>query len=98
MLEPATIIRLEGDGNYTHFFLTDQRKLVSAKTLKEYVELLSAHGFIRIHKSHLVNQRFVQRYLNEGAVVLSDGQSLPVSRQRKQEVASFFKNGGKNSR
>ncbi|MCU0334626.1 MAG: LytTR family DNA-binding domain-containing protein [Chitinophagaceae bacterium] len=93
LLEPATIVRLEGDGNYTHFYLTDHRKLVSAKTLKEYAELLSDHGFVRIHKSHLVNQRFVQQYLNEGAVVLSDGLSLPVSRQRKQEVASYFKRG-----
>lgn len=94
LLPPANIIRLEGDGNYTHFYLADQRKLVSAKTLKEYVELLAEHGFVRIHKSHLVNQRFVQSYLNEGAVVLANGLSLPVSRQRKQEVAAYFKNGG----
>lgn len=83
---PADIIRLEGDGNYTQFHLAGGKKYLSSKTMKEYEEILLMNGFVRIHKSHLVNKDFIENYLNEGAVVLSDKTALPISRQRKQGV------------
>ncbi len=84
---PSEILRLEGEGNYTRFYLSNQQKIVSAKTMKEYEEMLLSHNFLRIHKSHLVNKLFVKQYLNNGTVLLNDKTLLPVSRQRKQEVA-----------
>ena len=87
----SEIIRLEGEGNYTRFHLTNNQKHLSAKTMKEYEEILLLHNFIRIHKSHLVNRIFIDSYLNEGLVILKNKTSLPVSRQRKQEVASLLK-------
>lgn len=83
---PVEIIRCEGEGNYTWFYLTGNRKHLSAKTMKEYEEILLHHNFLRIHKSHLVNKSFVRNYLNEGSVLLHDKTKLPVSRQRKEEV------------
>lgn len=88
---PADIIRLEGEGNYTRFFMVGNQKHLIAKTMKEYQDILIQHQFIRIHKSHLVNRAFIQSYLNEGAVVLKDKMQLPVSRQRKQEIAALLK-------
>lgn len=90
---PADIIRLEGEGNYTRFYLTGNRKYLSAKTMKEYQEVLIQHNFLRIHKSHLVNKSFVEHYLNEGLVILTDETALPVSRLRKREIAAILKNG-----
>lgn len=87
---PSEIIRLEGEGNYTQFFLTQNRKYLSAKTMKEYEEILLHHNFLRIHKSHLVNKNFIDHYKNEGSVLLKDKTSLPISRQRKQEVAAVL--------
>lgn len=87
----SEIIRLEGEGNYTQFHLTENRKYLSAKTIKEYEEILLQHNFLRIHKSHLVNKMFIDNYRNEGLVILKDKTSLPVSRQRKQEVAAILK-------
>lgn len=89
---PAEIIRLEGEGNYTQFYFSGGKKYLSAKTMKEYEEILVHHNFIRIHKSHLVNRNFIDSFLNEGMVVLKDSTSLPVSRQRKQEVAAALRN------
>lgn len=88
---PADILRLEGEGNYTRFYLANGQKHLSAKTMKEYEEILLQHNFLRIHKSHLVNRKFINHYLNEGSVILADKTSLPVSRQRKQEVAAALK-------
>lgn len=89
---PADIVRLEGEGNYTRFFLKDGRKHMSSKTMKEYEEILLQHSFLRIHKSHLVNKVFIENYHNEGAVILKDKTQLPVSRQRKQQVAAELLN------
>ncbi len=90
---PSEIIRLEGERNYTLFYLTQNRKYLSAKTMKEYEDILVQHRFLRIHKSHLVNRQFIDSYKNEGSVLLKDHTSLPVSRQRKQEVAAVLKGG-----
>lgn len=90
---PVNIVRLEGEGNYTRFFLSDGRKHVSSKTMKEYEEILLQHYFLRIHKSHLVNKNFIDQYNNEGSVILKDKTQLPVSRQRKQQVAAALKRG-----
>ena len=83
---PSEIIRCEGDRNYTWFYLTNNRKHLSSKTIKEYEDLLSRHDFLRIHKSHLVSMEFIDKYLNEGTVVLKDKVQLPVARLRKEEV------------
>ncbi len=90
---PVNIVRLEGEGNYTRFFLSDGRKHLSSKTMKEYEEILLQHYFLRIHKSHLVNKSFIDQYNNEGSVILKDKTQLPVSRQRKQQVAAALKGG-----
>ena len=59
--------------------------------MKEYAEILLQHNFIRIHKSHLVNKYFIDSYQNEGSIVLKDKTILPVSRQRKKEIAAILK-------
>lgn len=81
------IIRFEADGNYTKIFLSDGSRLVTAKTLKEYDTYLSNHHFLRIHQSHLINLRFVKRYLrgSGGTVVMWDGSQLEVARRKKQQ-------------
>lgn len=89
----AEIIRLEGEGNYTQFFLSGNRKYLSSKTMKEYEDILVQHRFIRIHKSHLVNRAFIDRYRHEGSVLMKDNTVLPVSRQRKSEVAAVLLGG-----
>jgi two-component system, LytTR family, response regulator len=82
----SEIIRLEGERNYTQFHFTQGRKYLSSKTLKEYDDILSEKGFIRIHKSHLVNSAFIQVVDNEGKMTLRDGSQVEVSRRRLADV------------
>ncbi|MDX2360535.1 MAG: LytTR family DNA-binding domain-containing protein [Crocinitomicaceae bacterium] len=90
VVELDQIIRCEADRNYTSFFLLDNKKILVSKTLKEYETLLSAHNFLRVQQSHLVNIDYVDRYdkKNGGAVVMKDGSEVPLS-PAKREV--FFK-------
>jgi two-component system, LytTR family, response regulator len=86
MLEIADIIRCESDDNYTNFFIKNRKPILISKTLKEYEELLTEHGFVRIHQSHLINVSFVKSYAKkEGFLYMADNSQLPVS-QRKRDV------------
>ncbi len=88
---PDEIIRLEGESNYTRLFFSGKKPLLVSKTLKEYEELLAGHGFIRAHKSHLINKKHVVNYTNDGHLVLADQSKVEVSRRRKEEVMEALK-------
>lgn len=85
------IIRLQAESNYTHIFLTGNRVFVSAKTLKEYDELLMGRNFIRVHKSHLVNLVHIHTYDRAGSLLLSDGSSVEVARRKKEALQHALK-------
>jgi len=85
------IIRLQAESNYTRFFFLDKSEFLSAKTLKEYEELLPQERFIRVHRSHIVNKSFINQYNREGMLlVLKDGTSLEVSRRKKAQLMRFM--------
>ena len=88
---PSEIIRCEGESNYTRFFLEGGKSLMVSHTLKDYESILTDYGFVRVHKSHLVNMKYVSRMDRDGFIWLQNGQSVPVSRRRKEEVLSMLK-------
>ena len=81
------IIRCESDVNYTTFYLTNKNKIVVAKTLKEFEEMLDGYNFFRVHNSHLINLSHIKNYVKgEGGIVtMMDDSSVDVSRRRKEE-------------
>lgn len=89
------IIRLQADSNYTHIFLKDKKPFVSAKTLKEYDEILEGHRFLRVHKSHLVNPQHITQYDRSGLLTLSDGSVVEVSRRKKEYVMEALRGSSK---
>lgn len=88
---PSEIIRCEGENNYTTFYFEHTKPLVVSHTLKDYESILSDYGFFRVHKSHLVNMKQVSRIDRDGFLWLHNGDSVPVSRRRKDEVLQFLK-------
>ncbi len=63
LFEISDIIRCEANDNYTQFFIKNHKPLLISKTLKEYEELLTEHGFERIHQSHLINLAYLKTYI-----------------------------------
>jgi two-component system LytT family response regulator len=82
------IIRLKADSNYTHIILLSGESIVSSKTLKDYEEVLTPSGFFRVHNTHLINLSYVEKYVKGigGTVIMTDGTSIEVSRQKKKEL------------
>lgn len=64
-------------------------------TLREYEERMRNNGFIRIHKSYLVNFRYI-RSVEKNIVFLTCGKELPLSRYRvsdtKMKILFFSRN------
>ncbi len=88
VLLPEEIVRCESDGNYTRFHLANGDKVLASRTLKEFDAMLEPHGFMRVHLSHLVNMAQVRMYLHRdgGTLLLANGQEVPVSHRRRNEV------------
>lgn len=87
-----SIIRLEGDRNYTHFIIDGGKKITTSKSIGEYEELLNQYGFFRIHQSTIVSLRHVTGYQkgDGGRVEMTDGANMKVSRYRKDEFLKRF--------
>jgi two-component system, LytTR family, response regulator len=81
----AEIMFLQGDINYTNFIFKHGRQHTVAHPLKYFEEILLGQGFLRIHRSYLVNSRFIKSTnLDDLVVVLMDGRELKVARRRRQ--------------
>lgn len=84
------IIRLQAESNYTHIFISGSPVFVSAKTLKEYDELLNGQHFLRVHKSHLINPSHARSYERSGILVMSDGSKVDVSRRKRDYLQTVL--------
>jgi len=82
------IIRCEGMRNYTRIIFKEEPEKVVSRTLLEFENLLTPLGFIRIHRSHLVNLANVVRYIKAqgGLVELKTGEQLKVSPKYKEDL------------
>ncbi|MBN8786652.1 MAG: response regulator transcription factor [Terrimonas sp.] len=91
IVSPAEIIHCTGINNYTQFHLIDGTNTMVSKTVKEFEEMLSVYGFIRTHKSHLVNRKHIKEIRNDNIIVLNNGQQVEISRRRQHEVMEALK-------
>ncbi len=92
VVEIDSILRCESDNYYTHFYLEDGKHLLISKTLKEIETLLEGNNFVRPHKSHLINIRFIQSFSRDegGVITLTDGTKIPVSRRKKEKILEII--------
>ena len=81
----SDIIYFEASGNYTNIHFAGKPLICSSKLIHEYESLLEDSGFVRIHKSFLVNMQHVNEYQRGegGQVILSNGDVAEVSRRKK---------------
>lgn len=93
LFEVSDIIRCESEDNYTKFYIKNSKPILISKTLKEYEELLTEHGFERIHQSHLINLAYLKSYIKKdgGYVIMADNANLPISQRKKERLNELLK-------
>lgn len=88
----SDIVYCMADGSYSQVFMIDKNEILISKTLGDVEELLGEYSFFRIHHSSLINLKQVKKYIRGegGEVIMSNGQSLPVARTRKNDFLNVF--------
>jgi two-component system LytT family response regulator len=89
---PEEIVRLEASSNYTRIYFTNKTKLITAKVLKEFVTMLEPFGFVRTHRTHLINRRHILCITPEGNIIMKDSSVAEISRRMKSGVMKVLKN------
>lgn len=82
------IVLLEGQGSYTNMYLTDNRQVLVTRILKDFESTLTDSGFLRVHKSFLINMRYVAALHKEdsGYLVMNNGKTVPISAKDKEAI------------
>jgi two-component system LytT family response regulator len=93
VLESQDILYCEANSNYTNIHLLNRPGILASKPLLEYETLLQDSGFVRVHKSFLVNLDHIKEYVKGegGSVILSNGREIEVSRRKKEELLRRMK-------
>lgn len=92
IVKVCEIIHCKSDQNYTEFFLTQNRKFLVSRTIKEFDEILKDYSFFRSHQSHLININRISHFdkTDGGALVMEDRTNIPVSKRKRSELFDLF--------
>jgi two-component system, LytTR family, response regulator len=86
------IIYCEAESNYTSIVLKGGKKILVSKVLKEIDETLAGPDFFRVHNSYLINLNHISKFVRGegGYVIMDDGATISISRNRRQEFMDQF--------
>ena len=91
-VKKSDILYCLAENSYTNVYLEGGKKVTISKHLKKVEQALQNDTFVRIHDSHLINLRHLVRFVNDNhsCVLMSNGEELGVSRNRKKEFLQWF--------
>jgi two-component system LytT family response regulator len=93
MLMPSEISFLKADSNYTQVVLTNEKKILTSRLLRNFEETLKEIPyFFRCHKSYIVNLNEMISYQKSdgGIIILKNKMEIPVSSDKVEELLSKF--------
>jgi len=87
------LIRLEAEGCYTKVVIKDGKDTIISHTLKDFENTLPKELFFRIHKSHLINLKYIKEYSTHSGnfVTMTDGSKIEISRRKAPEFIQKIK-------
>jgi DNA-binding LytR/AlgR family response regulator len=86
MIPPSQIIRIEATSNYSIIYREGQRPIMMAKVLRTYETILAPFGFLRTHRSHLINPDYIRQILSHDILQMKDESEVLISRRKRNEV------------
>lgn len=79
-----SILYINSDADYTDIYL-DNKKYISGESLKYWEEKLSSNGFIRVHKSYILNPNKIIK-TSSSFIFLENNHKIPIGRTYKNDV------------
>lgn len=91
-IDISTIVRIKAISNYSKLYFANGKTLVVAKVLRWFENALTGGQFIRIHRTHLINEQFIQQcLLKYGArVILRNGECIHVAKRKKNVFIKYW--------
>ena len=86
------IIHCEGVDGYTKIYFEHQKSMLSSNSIGHFNKLLENQDFYLVHKSYLINLNHIEKYLNEGYLILTNNSKVPVSRNRRSDFLKTLRN------
>jgi two-component system LytT family response regulator len=82
------IIMLKAQGSYTAMYLAGNKEILVTRILKDFETSLADAGFLRVHKSFIVNPDYITELRKEdsGYLVMSNGELVPISTKEREAV------------
>jgi two-component system LytT family response regulator len=93
-LNAKEIVSLEAQNNYTLITTSANQKYLVAKVLSDiHDEVSGLNSFIRIHRSTVINTRFIKNYskVPPYTIRLNNDQAFEVSRRKRSEILEILK-------
>lgn len=89
----SDIVRCEAAANYANVYFIDKKHQLISRPLQNLDRILNDLNFVRIHSKHLVNLRFVKKYVGGRTpyVILTDLSEIPISQSQKSDFANRLK-------
>jgi two-component system LytT family response regulator len=93
IVDTNQILYCQADDNYTHLHLKNGSSKLVSKTLRFLEEKLDGNGFLRAHKTYLINLNAIKSYHKGkgGYVEMENGKAIPVTGAKKAELLNYFK-------
>lgn len=90
------IVYIKADGAYSEIVMHDDNKYVISKNLKHFEDILTtSKSFIRVHKSFLINTRYVSEYVKSdgGYLILKDKYEVNITHDKVEKLLQILGSG-----
>lgn len=87
------IIKCQADRAYCTFHLNGGQTILVSSAMKEFENVLVANGFLKVHKSTIVNIKYAQKYVRGkgGQLIMADGSVVYVAVRKKEDLMKVLR-------
>ena len=85
---PTQILYVKSMQNYVEIHLENHKRIIVHHTLKSILDQLPQEDFLQIHKSYIVNTKYITHI--DGSTLYLNEISLPIARNRKEAILGIF--------
>ena len=78
------ILFVQAEHVYIRIHLVNQKQLLHRISLQCFMSKLNTDNFLQIHRSYIINTRFIKRWDNDRAYL--PGYEVPISRSRRKVI------------
>lgn len=93
VIDLQQLVYLSAQVNYTMFHLESGERVITSLPLSKYAPFLEAKGFIRIHKTYLLNLLYLDQctIMHFERLMLPTGEVITIARRRRKTLKQMLK-------